>query len=252
MELNWSTFFLEIFNFLILIWILKHFFYAPVKKAIIQRKQSIQESLAKAQNMHDAAKQLEEKYEHRLQDWEKEKQENKQQFQHELDQWKAKELSAFDNKLKNEQEKMQAHVMQSVATIIEKNTERALSMAVQFATKFLTPFADLSLERKMVDKVLVQLSQLSTEKIVAIKNAFSGEAKNVIIQSAYPIDSDQKKDLLEMLQKIVECKLEMEFIENSALLAGLTIQLGTVFLQANLQNELKFFAETENEFSEEQ
>ena len=37
MQLNWSTFVLEIINFLILVWVLKRFLYKPVLAAIAQR-----------------------------------------------------------------------------------------------------------------------------------------------------------------------------------------------------------------------
>lgn len=38
MELSWTTFSLELINFLILIWILKRFLYAPIQKTILERK----------------------------------------------------------------------------------------------------------------------------------------------------------------------------------------------------------------------
>ena len=38
MGLDWSTFLLELVNFLILIWILKRFLYAPVKAAVEARR----------------------------------------------------------------------------------------------------------------------------------------------------------------------------------------------------------------------
>lgn len=73
MQLNWSTFILEIINFLVLVWILKHLFYAPIQKAILKRKDTIQESLDKVKKLHDESNQLKEKYENRLQDWKKKK-----------------------------------------------------------------------------------------------------------------------------------------------------------------------------------
>jgi len=42
MELNWSTFLLEIINFLILVWILKHFFYKPILDVIAHRRADIE------------------------------------------------------------------------------------------------------------------------------------------------------------------------------------------------------------------
>ena len=48
MELTWSTFILEIINFLILVWILKRFLYKPVMDAIAKRRASIEQSMQDA------------------------------------------------------------------------------------------------------------------------------------------------------------------------------------------------------------
>ena len=72
MELNSSTFILEIINFLILVWILKRFFYKPVLDIIARRKADIEETVAKAQTLQSNAENLEHQYESRLADWEKE------------------------------------------------------------------------------------------------------------------------------------------------------------------------------------
>ena len=48
MELSWPTFFLEIINFLVLVWILKRFLYKPVLEAVAHRKAVIDKTLADA------------------------------------------------------------------------------------------------------------------------------------------------------------------------------------------------------------
>ena len=42
-ELTGQLLLLEIINFLVLVWILKHFLYAPIQKAIVERQQSMSE-----------------------------------------------------------------------------------------------------------------------------------------------------------------------------------------------------------------
>jgi len=69
LELNWSTFALEIFNFLVLVWILKRFLYKPVLNVITRRRETIENQLAEARQLHADADALKERYEHRLSDW---------------------------------------------------------------------------------------------------------------------------------------------------------------------------------------
>ena len=55
MELSWSTFALEIVNFLVLVWILKHFLYKPVMDVIARRRADIESTLADAKTAQDEA-----------------------------------------------------------------------------------------------------------------------------------------------------------------------------------------------------
>ena len=69
MELNWSTFLLEIINFLVLVWILKRFLYRPVLAVLEKRREEIAQSLNEANNHHTQAIELEQQYKKRLEDW---------------------------------------------------------------------------------------------------------------------------------------------------------------------------------------
>ena len=73
MQLDWSTFILEILNFLILVWILKRFLYKPILTMIAERKAAIEQTLATSERTQKEAQALREQYEHRQADWQREK-----------------------------------------------------------------------------------------------------------------------------------------------------------------------------------
>ena len=68
MELNWGTFVLEILNFLVLVWLLKRFFYQPVKAMVVRRQQGIVQQLQEAGERQQQAEALQAQYESRLAD----------------------------------------------------------------------------------------------------------------------------------------------------------------------------------------
>ena len=95
MELNWSTFILEIINFLVLIWILKRFIYKPVLNVIAQRRTTIENQSAEALRLHEEATDLKNQYQNRLSDWEQEKQQARDAVNQELEIEKARQLQAL-------------------------------------------------------------------------------------------------------------------------------------------------------------
>ena len=93
MELNWSTFILEIINFLVLVWILKHFFYKPVLEVIARRQAGIDKKLAEAKDLQASAEQLQSQYQGRLADWEQERQQARETLSQEVESERARKLS---------------------------------------------------------------------------------------------------------------------------------------------------------------
>jgi F-type H+-transporting ATPase subunit b len=104
LELNWSTFILEMINFLILIWILKRFFYKPVLDVIARRRAGIDETLANAQSLHDEAKELQKQYENRLADWDQERREARKTLDDKIQVERQRQMSALQNTLEEERE----------------------------------------------------------------------------------------------------------------------------------------------------
>lgn len=245
MELNWSTFILEIINFLVLIWILKHFFYSPIQKAISSRKKMVDEKLESAEMLQTEGKELQKKYENRLQEWGKEKEQKQKLFIQELEEWKSQEHVKFLKTLDGEKEKLIAREMQNITKIIKKNGRDSMLIAGQFASRFLKEFADENLDNKIIDKVIDKLKNPSEENLQLLKNGFQTENK-VEIQSAYVLNENYKNQLKEKIQQIINKNIKINFTVNPDLLAGITIQIGSVFLKANLRDELKFFTEVES------
>ncbi|HGC5940614.1 TPA: F0F1 ATP synthase subunit delta [Legionella pneumophila] len=241
MDLSWSTFLLELINFLVLIWILKHFLYVPIQKTILNRKKRVQEQLENAELLHKEAKQLQITYEHRLTDWQHEKEHLQKEFQQVMDQWKVEEMIHFKNDLKNEKERIVSQERQQLSTIIEKNSKEAFMLAGKFAEKLLKQLADQHLEEKIIELFIKNINALPVEKVHMVADA--SLENTVRIQSAYPINEPQQRHLLHAIEKLVKMKCQVEFVENQELLAGLTVQMDSVFLQANLRDELKFFTE---------
>ncbi|HCR5136043.1 TPA: hypothetical protein OO067_003131, partial [Legionella pneumophila] len=164
MELSWTTFSLELINFLILIWILKRFLYAPIQKTILERKKRVQEQLETAQTLHRQATQLQTTYEHRLADWQQEKATLQNEWHEAMERWKSEERLQFEKQLHQEKEQIFSHEMQKAAAIIENNAKEAFLLAGKFAEKLLMPFADAHLEEKIIKKTIEDLNHFPVEQ----------------------------------------------------------------------------------------
>ena len=105
MELNWSTFILEIINFLVLVWILKRFLYRPVLAALQQRQQKIEQKLDEAERLKAEGADLECQYQGRMEDWEREKQQARETLHQEIEAQRVTKLEQLEQELSSEREK---------------------------------------------------------------------------------------------------------------------------------------------------
>lgn len=243
MELSWSTFLLEIINFLVLVWILKRFLYKPVLDVIARRRAGIEKRLADAKTLHDDAEALQARYRGRLADWEQERQQAREQLVREIEEERAQRLAALQSELEQEREKTQVAEARRQADATHKTEEAALIQAGRFASRVLAQAASPELEAKLLELVIDELPQLSAERIAALHSSWGQMSEAIVVASAFPLSDTQRQKLQKVLIATTGSELPLHFEQDVELLAGVRITVGAWMLGANLQDELRSFAE---------
>lgn len=243
MELTWSTFFLEIVNFLVLVWLLKRFLYRPIMNVVTQRKAEIDKAMADAQALRGEAKTLLDQYHNRLADWEREKEGAKAKLRDELNAEGVRRKADLLASLEEEREKARVLEARRMSEVARASEVAALAQAARFAARLLSRVAGPELESRLVDFTAEELSALPEEQQQALREACTGADLPVKITSAYPLNQRQRTHVTQAIGRFFERPVPCEFSEDSCLMAGLRIAMGAWVLQANLQDELKFFAE---------
>jgi len=243
LELNWSTFVLEIINFLVLVWILKRFFYRPVLDVIARRRAEIEKTLADARALQTDAEALQTQYRQRLADWEQERQQAREQLASEIEAERAQRLATLQSQLEREREKGRVADARRQADAIHRVEETALLQAAGFASRLLGPLAGPDLEQRLLELVLQQLSRLPEERIAALRNSCKGAVETAVVTSAWPLSEQQRQQLRQALTATMGSSLPLRFQQDSELLAGVRITIGAWVLGANLEDELKSLAE---------
>jgi F-type H+-transporting ATPase subunit b len=242
MQLDWSTFILEIINFVILVWLLKHFFYKPVMNIIARRKQAIQETLDKSEKIREEAESLKSQYENRLEDWEKEKETARIKLHHEIEAERKLELQKLTKSIQQEKERADVLMQRHQASTMKKNEKLAIEQGMAFSTRLLSRLANPDLEASIIHIILEDIGNLSDEKKNELQKAGAETKEPVRVSSAYKIEKANRDAIKNILADIFKKPVEIEFKQDSSLLAGIHIDIGSWNLQASLQEELKYFA----------
>lgn len=244
MELDWSTFVLEIVNVLVLVWLLKRFLYRPVMSVIEERKGAIAKTVADAQLVHQEAQSLQKRYERRLVEWDKEKEMARAQLQEELGVERQRKLARLQAEMDSLRAQQAARESQQMKETVRQAETTAILHGTQFVAALLARTAGPELEGKLISAALEDLAKLSPNQVGAITSSLP---KNVHgrVTTAFPLEASRRELLISRLEGLCARRLEWEFAEDRTLLAGLRVSLGGWVLRGNLQDELKFFAESE-------
>jgi F-type H+-transporting ATPase subunit b len=243
MGLDWSTFFLEVANFLILLWILKRFLYAPVKDAIERRRKRVDAVLAQAQAEREQAQRMRSDYETRQQRWAGERAQAHAELERELAATRAARLQSLEQELQRRREQAQTLEARRQRDTERQRQDEALALAAEFGSKLLSRVADQALEARLVAMALEDLAGLDEDHRQALAGALRGGATPVQVQTAYPLDEPQKTALAAALEKAAQGAVRCEFGQDPELIAGLRIDAGPLVMRANLRDELRLFAE---------
>jgi len=243
MELNWSTFILEIINFLVLVWILKRFLYKPVLEVIARRRAGIEKTLATARALHDDARKLQEQYEGRLAAWEKERQQARNALAGELEIERARRMTELQDTLEQVQQQARVAEARRREDTVQRLEEAALGQGARFATRLLEQAAGPDIENRLVDLAIGELGRLPADQTATLREGAGRPPEAILVSSAFPIDQDRKQRLGQTLAGITGTQIPLRFEQDAELLAGVRITFGAWVLGANLRDELEGFTE---------
>jgi F-type H+-transporting ATPase subunit b len=242
MQIDWTTFLLEITNFLALVWILKRFLYKPVLETLAQRRAGIERTLAEAKETEAQARALQLQYEKRLADWDKEKEAARAQFEAKMAVERTRQMQALAKTLAEERERraaVEAHRQEESRREMEA---RALTQARRFAAGLLSRLAGPELETRLVDVFIEDLSILPEDKLTDLRAAVQAQEVRASVASAFPLYEAQRKRIEEIIATRLGMAIPVDFGEDGTLLAGVRVSVGPWQLKMNLADELAFFA----------
>lgn len=244
MELDWTTFLLELMNFAVLLWVLNRFLYRPVMNVIAERKRAIQQTLSDAERTRSEAQALQSQYENRLEEWEREREKARVELRAEMSAERIRLLEHLRIELEQEREK---------AAVVEHRRRKDFSLQAEtaalvlggtFVSRLLSRLGGLELERKIIDLVRQDLSELPHDQLRRIRESSATIGGPITITSAYPLDTARRDQLSQACRTLAGREVSCEFLVDQTLVSGLRISIGSWVLRANIQDEMHFFAES--------
>jgi len=211
MLIDWFTVGAQALNFLLLVWVMKHFLYKPILNAIDAREKKIAAELADA-----AAKKAEAK-------------KDRDEFQHkneEFDQQRAALLTKATDEAKAERQRLLDAARQAADALGAKLAEalrsdaRNLNQAVArrtqeevfaIARKALTDLATTSLEERMGDVFTRRLRELDGKAKEALGAALRTAPEPAVVRSAFALPAEERAKIQNAINETFSADIHLRF-----------------------------------------
>jgi len=242
MQLDLTSFVLELINFAVLVWILHRFLYKPVLAAIDRRRALVERSLAEAKTARDEAGTLKAQVEERLASWERERAEAKGKLAAELAAQRAKGLADTAHAAEQERARLAALQVKEEVERRRADEQHALEQAAAFASRLLERLSGPELDARLIELLAADLASMPEDKRRSLAEAARAAGGSVAVLGARPLSEAARTRLEQALSQQLGVECRAQYAVDAALLGGVRVALGPWLLQADLSDELRFFS----------
>jgi F-type H+-transporting ATPase subunit b len=223
MLIDWFTVCAQALNFLILVWMMKHFLYKPILDAIDTREKRIASELADANTKKAEAQKDRDEFQHKNEEFDKQR---ATLMTKATDEAKATRQRLLDDARKAA-DALSAKRQDALKTEAH-NLDQAISRWTQqkvfsIARKALTDLATTSLEERMGEVFTRRLRELNGKAKETVANALKRESDPALIRSTFDIPAEQRAAIQNALNETFSAEVHVKFETAPELVSGIEL-----------------------------
>jgi len=245
MDLDATTFVLEIVNFLVLLWLLERFLYKPVRSALDARAQAAaRQTQELAQQRADLAAKAAD-LEHRAVELGARRDAAEHDLAAEIAAERGKRLAALTLELDAEREKTRARLAQELQSARQQGERQQQQRAAAFVAQYLQRLASPAIEAAVMELFLTDLAAQSDQARAALREGWAGRrdgAPAIDVCTAYAPPPALRERVEAQVGALMGQAARTEWRVDPALLAGICVHLPGHQLEASLRRGVDAFA----------
>jgi F-type H+-transporting ATPase subunit b len=235
MNFNWWTFALQTTNFLILVWLLQHFLFKPVKAIVARRREEISLALNQASAERENAGRLKKEIENQRSQTEAERQRLFEEQSLQLAAQRQQILEQASVEAEQLKARALAQLKDERADAMHELLQQSVQLATTLAERLLRELSIPALDEPFLGRVLDYLDRLTdTERSNLLAELDSGP---LVLTTAHPIRIEEQTRWRELLTKRIGAN-DIRFGADPALIAGAKLDFAHSILSFNWRDAL--------------
>lgn len=223
MLIDWFTVVAQVFNFLILVWLMKRFLYKPILDAIDARESRIADKLSEATATQVAAEKQHEDYRVKNETFDHERAELLTQAK---DEAKAERERLFDSARSAadaQKVKSQEALEYDVAHLDQVLGRRVQTEVFAVVRKTLSDLANNQLEQCIANVFIGRLLDLDSQAKKQLSEVLKATKEPVLVCSAFDFSAKQQVEIQNALNKTILSEVPLRFKTTPELVCGIEL-----------------------------
>ena len=235
MEIDWLTVSAQIVNFLLLVWLLKHFLYGPVIDAMDRRQQSIATNINDAKKREHTAHLTVQRYESKYAALEQNSTKQLQQAEAAAQQKRLQLMEQTRAEVQQQRGLWQQELQQEQQDYLKDLRKTSVKAIQETGRKVLGELADTTLETQIIEVFLQRLQNLDDELLKTLKD--STEVIHII--SAFELETATKRKITLSIHKFINNSAEVDYKVSNDLLCGISLETSGYQVGWNMEEHLQ-------------
>jgi F-type H+-transporting ATPase subunit b len=239
--LDWFTIIAQVFNFLVLVLLLRRFLYRPILRMMDERQAKLAKQIQDTELLEQEAAEKIEAYEQQRLELLEKRQALLDQAQEDADEERHKLM----NKARHEVDETRSRWLQAVEQekegfLLDLRQHVALQTS-QVARRALLDLADLELEAHVARVFTRRLKALDERQIQTMQDALQGADTRATLRSAFPLPEETRQEIEQAIHQALGQPAELSYVEDGDLLCGIELHTGGYKLSWSLAEYLEVF-----------
>jgi len=223
--IEWFTVAAQIFNFLILVWLLKRFLYGPIIKAMDKREETIRNRLQDAEAQRADAHKRAEEFAQRKAELEKQSEEMLTEARGTAEAEHKRLIDEARADADASKERWQKELRREQDAFLRDVRRTVGSEAVHVAGRALAEIADARLESQTAKVFVDRLNGLEEKEREAIQSAMGGDGE-VVVRSAFELEGATLDQIGAALKAVLGRDVKVHAEQSDELLCGIELAAG--------------------------
>ena len=242
MGIDWVTFFAQIVNLFILVWLLKKFLYHPILNAIDKRQAQIAERVQSAKEASEKAVAEYKTYLQKTEEFDKNTQKMFDEASAKVIQYQQEQEAKIHEQTLLLQQKMQTDLEREKESLqLEMRNQIATSFSL-VARKVMTDLSGITPIEQAVNLFQNKIRKLDKKQLSLLKKKAKNQ-KDIYLYSSDSLNKEQTEMLSNFIQKHFDLEKQqiIHFQKNPDLIFGLELVIDDMTLDWNIQSYFEEF-----------